>query len=75
MAKFDIHQLGEGTKYIKARLKGEGVHSSLTMHQLAATGYYGEGNKENRPMPNSSSRDVKTSKVPIEMQNHYFEKL
>lgn len=69
-----MHRVKEGNKYVGAIINGK-VPSSLTMHQLAATGYYGEANKENWPMPNSSSHVAKTSKVPIELQNHYFDKL
>ena len=74
VGKVDKHQLEKVNKHVDAIIKGK-VPSSLTLHQLAATGYNAEANKENWPMPNSSSHDVKTSKVPVELQNHYFDKL
>lgn len=53
-------------------ITGEGVHHSLTQHQLSTAGYYegGEANKENRPTQKFSSHE-KTSRVPT-MKSRYY---
>ena len=61
---------------MNAVITGEGVHHSLTLHQLSASGYYegGQANKENHPINKFSSHE-KTSQVPIMKQRYYFDKL
>ena len=41
--KIDFHSVKENTKYRNASITGQAVHSSLTLHQLSASGYYEGG--------------------------------